>query len=490
MSDKLTDFKQADANLPSKNRLWPLYGAGFESLGRDGQMIDVIMPEPGPNELLVRHDAVGICFSDIKVIKAGQNHPRIRKKMSEDPVVLGHEVALTIVKAGENLQDQYHPGDRFIVQADIYINGITFAYGYEIQGGFSQYNIIDQRVLNGDHGNYLIPVQRGTGYAEAALNEPWACVQASYNVSYRSQWRTGGVVYVVGDGRHIRLGRAVAWQPAKIVLDVHNKHFASHVIDWAKARGIEVVQGDDGTSTYDDIVILSHDPELIERMFTRLAKGGIFNVVTDEHLTRNVQLDIGRLHYDNLSLVGTTSHDLSAAYGPIRTELKQGGAVWMLGAAGPMGQMHVQRAIEMPNGPRKVVATNLHWARMQVLARKMAATAKQHNVDLTCLSEENFNSASDMLHRLREECGRDGFDDVVVIAANASTAEMAIPLMKENGVVSKGQFPGKVVIYPMISMPLTPLEELKEKLPSVYEKLDSDGSWTNAAEEEFLRVML
>jgi threonine dehydrogenase-like Zn-dependent dehydrogenase len=51
-------------------------------------------------KLLVRHDAVGICFSDIKVIRAGENHPRIHRSMKEQPVVLGHEVALTVVEAG------------------------------------------------------------------------------------------------------------------------------------------------------------------------------------------------------------------------------------------------------------------------------------------------------------------------------------------------------------------------------------------------------
>ena len=46
------------------------------------------MPQPGPDELLVRHDAVGLCFSDIKVIKQGQSHTRIFKDMKSDPVVL------------------------------------------------------------------------------------------------------------------------------------------------------------------------------------------------------------------------------------------------------------------------------------------------------------------------------------------------------------------------------------------------------------------
>ena len=48
---------------------------GLENLGRDGQPIQVPMPACGPDELLVRHDAVGLCFSDTKVIKAGEHAP-------------------------------------------------------------------------------------------------------------------------------------------------------------------------------------------------------------------------------------------------------------------------------------------------------------------------------------------------------------------------------------------------------------------------------
>jgi threonine dehydrogenase-like Zn-dependent dehydrogenase len=560
--DKYQKFRQADAPLPSTYQLWPLYGAGFENLGRHGQMIDVTLPEPGPDELLVRHDAVGICFSDIKVIKAGQNHPRVRKNMQKTPVVLGHEVALTVVKAGENLRQQYAPGDRFIVQADIYINGLTFAYGYEIQGGFSEYNIIDQRVLNGDHGNYLIPIKPTTGYAEAALNEPWACVQASYQVAYRSTWKAGGSVYFTGDGAGIRLGAAQEWRPGKIVLNVSDQTFAETVSAWAAAHNIVVSYEDDGQSQYDDIVLMSNDAAAIEQAFTRLAKGGIFNLVSAQPVSRNVMLDIGRLHYDGLQLVGTAQDDLAIAYAPVRTELKKSGTMWALGAAGPMGQMHVQRAIELPDGPRKVVATNIHPPRMHVLAKQMAPIARQHGVDLVCLSEQEFDSAAEMLQRLRQETNGVGFDDVVVIAANAATAEMAMALMSEGSVmnifaglprgtlsafdvnlvthknvrftgisgssiddlrhmldlteshrlstnhsvaavaglegvpdglqaVSQGRFPGKVVIYPHIKhLPLTPLADLQERLPSVHAKLDSDGAWTNEAEMEMLRLLL
>jgi len=51
-------------------------------------------------------------------------------------------------------------------------------------------------------------------------------------------------------------------------------------------------------------------------------------------------------------------------------------------------------------------------------------------------------------------------------------------------------YAGKVVIYPNIKeFPLTALTDLKDKLPTVYALL-KDGEWTNAAEEEFLRLML
>jgi D-arabinose 1-dehydrogenase-like Zn-dependent alcohol dehydrogenase len=435
MCDELADYRKANAPLPEKFRLWPLYGAGFENLGRDGKMIEVPLPEYGPDELLVRHDAVGICFSDIKVIRSGQNHPRIYRDMSEEPVVLGHEVILTVVGIGENLRDQYKIGDRFIVQADIYVDGVGWAYGYEIQGGFSQYNRIDQRVLNGDGGNYLLPVKETTGYAEAALNEPWACVEASYIVQYRTAWKEGGALWIVGNGAGATLGRAMNWRPAQVVVDVADAEFAELVRTWAAKNGVELLE-DDGQRQYDDVVVLDNDPELIEQTFARLAKGGLFNVVTEQDVPRRVQLDIGRMHYDDLGAVGTTHNDVSSAYQPIRTQLKPGGVTWILGAGGPMGHMHLQRALEIEAHPRKVVATNLHLHRIEAVRLKFAPTAQTNDVELVYHSQETFGSAESLMVQLRLETGGDGFDDIAVMAPSVPAIEMAMDMMADNGVMN------------------------------------------------------
>jgi hypothetical protein len=55
------------------------------------------------------------------------------------------------------------------------------------------------------------------------LCEPWACVEASYTVVYRTHWQEGGVVWLVGDGRGVSLGAAATWRPAKVVLDVRTR---------------------------------------------------------------------------------------------------------------------------------------------------------------------------------------------------------------------------------------------------------------------------
>ena len=95
--DELERYRRGDAPITGRNEMWPLYGAGMENLGLEGHTIETAIPAYGPDQLLVRHDAVGLCFSDIKVINLGQQHPRIFRDIQQEPVVLGHEVILTVV---------------------------------------------------------------------------------------------------------------------------------------------------------------------------------------------------------------------------------------------------------------------------------------------------------------------------------------------------------------------------------------------------------
>ncbi|MBL8156709.1 MAG: alcohol dehydrogenase catalytic domain-containing protein, partial [Anaerolineae bacterium] len=286
MSDKLNTFREAQTPLPDHNTVWPLYGAGFDNLGMDDKPIDVPLPEIGADQLLVRHDACSICFSDVKVLKLGQEHPRIYRNMRTQPVVLGHEVAMTVVQVGETLRGQYQVGDRFTIQADIYIGGVGYAYGYEIEGGFSKYGVIDQRVLHGDEGNYLLPVQRKTGIVESALIEPWACVIAAYGLDYRTTLKAGGTAWFVGsdaaDPRPYRLsaGFDKASHPDHVMVSNVPAAFESWLRSQASQLGIEVTSVADVSAPpvdkVDDIILLGADPDLLEKVSPHRANFGVF----------------------------------------------------------------------------------------------------------------------------------------------------------------------------------------------------------------------
>jgi len=65
------------------------------------ELQDRSRPQPGPDEVLVRIDAVGICGSDVHYYE----HGRIGDYVVEDPLVLGHESAGTVVETGANVDD-------------------------------------------------------------------------------------------------------------------------------------------------------------------------------------------------------------------------------------------------------------------------------------------------------------------------------------------------------------------------------------------------
>src|SRR5438445_7161607 len=122
--------------VPDQMLRWELYGAGLENLGHEDAPLRRDVPRPGPGELLVRVDACGICFSDIKIINLGGRHPRLQgRDLALDPVVMGHEVSVTVVAAGAGVPPPFAPGQRAIIQADIYAGGINKAFGYRIAGG-------------------------------------------------------------------------------------------------------------------------------------------------------------------------------------------------------------------------------------------------------------------------------------------------------------------------------------------------------------------
>jgi threonine dehydrogenase-like Zn-dependent dehydrogenase len=526
-SSALTRYKEGALPLPHHYQRWHLYGAGIENVGKEGQPETVPLPTPGPNELLVRHDACGICFSDIKIINLGGNHPRLAgRNLQTDPVVMGHEVALTIVAVGENLKHEFSVGARYIVQADIYYKGVNIAYGYAIAGGMSQFGLVGPEVLHGDEGNYLLPIADATGYVEAALVEPWACVEAAYHWKHRTLPTEHGNFLVA-----IAMQKNGGWSAAP------------EVLVWEKGQPMPSPANGKG---FDDIGFVgTPSPEDFENACSQLEKGGRVELRFDTPLVRPVNIDIGRVHYDGHMYVSSKENH--------RSELKAGGVAWFVGTAGPMGMMHVQRALSLPHPPRLLVGTDRNDGRIAVLLERFGPIAQERGVTLRV-----FNVRDSGLPDLKA-LAPDGFDDIVVMVPSVAAIEESFPYLAQEGImnvfagVARGtmatlpiddvvfknvrivgtsgssiadmrmvrnklesgqldtgaslaavgglaafrdglqavqgsRFPGKTVIFPQIpDLPLTALPDLKTVRPEVYARLKDGKFWTHEAEDELLK---
>ena len=452
MSDTFDRYYRGETAIPATQSAWHVYGAGLENVGRDGKPVEIPVERPRSDQLLARVDAAGICFSDLKIIKQGGDHPRLYgRDLARDPIIPGHEVALTLVEVGADLAGQYHVGDRFVVQADIYVQGKNLAFGYMLPGAFEQFVLLGDEALRGDDGSYLLPMQPDTGYAEAALAEPWACVVCAYRTDFRRTLRPGGVTWIVGSATaagyvlgDLRSGPA----PARIVLtDVPAEltaELAAAADQWGAAlvitpplaeATVAAIQAEYAADGFDDILALGpQPPEMVEALSGALGREGILALLTDQPLARPVEIDLGRIHYDYTRYYGDSSTDLSAAYRQTRAPgFVPGGLAWIMGGAGPMGQMHVQIAAQGTTGPRTIVVSDLDDDRLELVRQRLEPVAAARGRRMILLNPKALGQAA-FEARLRE-IAPVGFDDIHVLVPVPALIASAVPFAGQNGLV-------------------------------------------------------
>lgn len=545
---KLALYEAAREPLPGNIKRWHLVGAGLESL----EEITIPLPKFSADELLVRHDACGICFSDIKIINLGPEHPRLQgRDMKHEPVVMGHEVALTVVGVGASLGDQFHIGQRFIIQADVYYNGANIAYGYQLAGGMAQYGVVTKEVLQGDEGLYLLPIRDGTGYVEAALVEPWACVVAAYEYpNYREGLQDEGRLLVVNasgalDGDEVRNLYPRGHRPSSVTT----------IDDLLETNFAKLREEETGGAGFDDIVVYgTPSAEDVGRIATCLGKRGILNLVSDKPLQGLVPIDVGRIHYEQQLFVGVNdAAELPQAYtSNTRREIKPGGKVWFVGAGGPMGQMHIQRAIMLAEPPKTIVVTDMSDERLSRIRTRFGKFMEERGIELIGVNPKTGGDAAQY----------GPFDDIVSMVPVTAVIASTMPELAESGIynifaglakgsmsdldlgtilrknqrivgtsgssiadlrhtlelveddalstnaslaaiggldafreglaaVKEGRFPGKTVIFPQLEdLPLMSIDDIAANMPNVFAKLQDGVFWTKDAEEELLRERL
>jgi threonine dehydrogenase-like Zn-dependent dehydrogenase len=433
--------------VPAIHMAWPLYGAGLESLGKDGKSVERIVPTYADDELLIRHDAVGLCFTDAKEIKFGDQHPRlIGRGLATNPIVPGHETSITVVGVGKKLKGEYDIGDRFVIQPDVWYQGKSIPYSFGMDGAYRQYAVMGKEILCGDEGNYLISIPENMSYAGAALTEPWACVEAAYSMVYRNSLQPDGSVWMMGS-KNCRSGYRLdkIWDsqnaPSRIVLTNIPSDLEKLLSALGKKSGITVQHKErdeviKAGLRFNDIILLDCEAEDVDVAGSLLEKNGVLAIMRHDSMGQTVSMDFGRIHYDNIVYIGTTGTDIDEAYTktPVRSELKKGGVALILGAGGPMGRMHVQRAIESYGSPKTVVATDVDRNRLGDLKNSFSALVSNRNIEFRTANpvedKENYDATMNQIAR------SGGFDDIEVMVTNLSVIGEVSEYVAENGIIN------------------------------------------------------
>ena len=192
-------------------------------------VVDLERPAPGPNDVLLRVRACGICGTDVTFLHMGGGPFGPGGEMTAVP--LGHEPAGEIVSPGAEATG-LKVGDHVVVNPQAAPSGIIGCGG--ALGGMREYLIIENAVV----GKSLALIPDSVPFDVAALNEPLAVALHCFN---RSGARPTDKVVVFGAGP-IGLG-ATIWLKLRGVQHVIVADVIPTRLETALAVGADAVIG-------------------------------------------------------------------------------------------------------------------------------------------------------------------------------------------------------------------------------------------------------
>ncbi|MBM4032797.1 MAG: hypothetical protein FJ291_13550 [Planctomycetes bacterium] len=407
------------------------------------------MYEPGPSETLAKVEAICLCFSDCKIIDQGGAHVRLfNRDLAKEPNIPGHEACLEIVDVPPAIAAKHglRPGQRYVIQADIYVGGVSHAFGYFHRGAMQQYVLLPEEVLANDRGNCLIPidaerfgdgpfVKRDLGRAEAGLSEPWGCVAAK--IDYRGSLKPGGTAWFVGatmaDEALVReaaktAGRVLLTGGHAAALARGTRHAGRNNCEITVVEDIASLRRSPGAGEVDDIIVREASAPLVEAACDAMAAGAVMLLPPFPPGT-NANLDVGAIHYKGLYFIGHTESTLAATYAkPRRTRLKPGGRVLLVGAGGPMGQIWLQTALDAPQPPSWVLVTEIDDPRLALLERHFRPQAEARGI--------HIEFANPLKKKATEIVEMESLDDVVGLCPAWGPIKAAEPLVARDGLIN------------------------------------------------------
>lgn len=242
----------------------------LEAPGRPLREADVPVPVPGPEQVLIKVHACGLCRTDLHIADGELTEPVL-------PLIPGHQIVGTVVAAGSHA-GQFKAGDRVGVpwlgstcnHCHYCLSGrenlcdeARFT-GYQINGGYAEYTAADYR--------FCFPIPAGYPDKQAA---PLLCAGL---IGYRSLRMTGSArnlgIYGFGAAAHI-VAQVARYEGRQVFAftrsgDAEAQRFAREMgAVWAGDSGEQPPE------EMDAAIIFAPDGALVPAALRAVTRGGV-----------------------------------------------------------------------------------------------------------------------------------------------------------------------------------------------------------------------
>lgn len=342
------DSSEGRLEIPTSMRAVTLDGIGFEHL----RVSEVPVPVPGPDQLLARVDAAGVCTSLIKLVEQGPSHNLVYGwNIENHPLILGDEGALTLVQIGTNLRDTFRCGERCVLQPAVdhppinhrgrYRNssrGIEkVAVGYTLAGHLAEYMLIPEEVIQA--GCVVRLTGNDLPFAHASMSEPLSCIISSQDHHLHLVQQDplgprkavkglleGGVTVIVGTGAmgRMHVDLALSYRPRVLVavdllssrLQLVEEYFTGraektgtrlYTVNVERESLEEVVAAITDHRGADDVIVAVGSRPVIESAQHLVGRHGNFNLFGGLKKGEDlIGLDTGIVHYKETVVTGSS----------------------------------------------------------------------------------------------------------------------------------------------------------------------------------------
>ena len=275
------------------------------------------IPDVVDGSLLIRVEACAICGSDLRIYNDG--NPRIKP-----PRIIGHEIAGEVVAIGKGVKN-YKVGDLISTGADIPCGecehclndqsnccDINYAVGYQFDGGFSQYMLLDPLMVK--YGP-IQKVKNNLAPELAALAEPLACCINGYE---RGLIKPNSTVVIFGGGPIglmlcllspiYKVKKVILVEPNKnrIEFAKNNIHSINHFINPLENDPIEKIMSI--TNGIGAELVFTANPivETHEQAIEVVSKRGVVNLFGGlPNNSKKIQMSSNNIHYKESYITGS-----------------------------------------------------------------------------------------------------------------------------------------------------------------------------------------